>query len=68
MTIDELKKMLDRGDYVKIARIAGYKDLKKGRKYVYDVMSGRISGKRGIGKKIIDAAHEVAERNAKNGK
>ncbi len=68
MTTEELKKMLDRGDYVKIARIAGYLDLKKGRKYVYDVMSGRISGKKGIGKKIIDAAHKIAQRNSENGK
>ena len=68
MENNELKKMLDSGDYVKIARIAGYTNLTDGRKYVYRVLSGRISGKRGIGKKIIDAAHEIAERNAKNGK
>ena len=68
MVLEEIKKMLDRGDYVKIARIAGYTDLKKGRKYVYDVMSERIQGKRGIGKKIIEAAHIVATLNAETGK
>ncbi len=68
MTNDELKKFLDRGDYVKIARIAGYTDLTEGRKYVYRVLSGRISGKKGKAKEIIDAAHVIAERNAANGK
>jgi len=68
MTIEELKKMFDRGDYVKIARMVGYTDLKKGRKYVYDVMSGRIQGRIGIGKKIIEAAHAVANINAESGK
>lgn len=68
MTNTELKLLLDCGDYVKIARIAGYTDLTYGRKYVYKVLSGRISGKKGRAKDIIDAAHEVAERNAKNGK
>lgn len=51
MTIDELKKLLDRGDYIKIARIAGYTDLKKGRMYVYSVLSGRRNARKGIEKK-----------------
>ncbi|OFX62670.1 MAG: hypothetical protein A2066_18725 [Bacteroidetes bacterium GWB2_41_8] len=68
MTNDELKKLLDSGDYVKIARLAGYTDLTYGRKYVYRVLSGRITGKKGKAKEIIDAAHVIAERNAKNGK
>jgi hypothetical protein len=68
MVLEEIKKMLDRGDYVKIARMAGYTDLKAGRTYVYDVMSGRIQGKRGIGKKILEAAHTVANLNAETGK
>lgn len=68
MTIDELKLLLDTGDYVKIARIVGYTDLKYGRTYVYRVLSGRISGKKGKGKEIIDAAHVVAQRNLANGK
>jgi len=67
MTNEELKKMLDTGDYVKIARIVGYKDLTNGRKYVYRVLSGRITGKTGKAKEIIDAAHEIASRNSKNG-
>jgi hypothetical protein len=68
MTNEELKQLLDRGDYVKIARMAGYKDLTDGRRYVYKVLAGRISGRRGIAKKIIEAAHEMAARNAANGK
>jgi len=68
MVLEELKKMLDRGDYVKIARMVGYTDLKAGRTYVYDVMRGRIQGKRGIGKKILEAAHTVANLNAETGK
>jgi len=68
MTIEELKKMFDRGDYVKIARMVGYTDLKQGRKYVYDVMCGRIQAKRGIGKNILEAAHTIADINAKTGK
>lgn len=68
MTNQELKNLLDRGDYVKIARIAGYTNLTEGRKYVYQVLSGRISGKRGKARKIIDAAHIIAARNADNGK
>lgn len=68
MTIEELKKLLDRGDYIKIARIAGYTDLKKGRMYVYSVLSGRRNSQKGIGKKILDAAHIIAARNAENGK
>ena len=68
MTIEEAKKLLDRGDYVKIARIAGYTDLTEGRKYVYKVLSGRIKGTRGKGKEIIDAAIVIAQRNAENGK
>jgi hypothetical protein len=68
MTNDELKLLLDTGDYVKIARIAGYSDLTYGRTYVYKVLSGRISGKKGKAKDIIDAAHIIAARNAGNGK
>lgn len=68
MTNEELKKLLDKGDYVKIARLAGYKNLTDGRRYVYKVLSGRISGNKGIAKKIIEAAHEIAARNAANGK
>lgn len=68
MTNDELKNLLDSGDYVKIARLAGYTDLTYGRKYVYRVLSGRITGKRGKGKEIIEHAHTIAERNAANGK
>lgn len=68
MTNNELKKLLDRGDYIKIARLVGYSNLEQGRKYVYRVLSGRISGKRGKAKKIIDAAHEIASRNKANGK
>ncbi len=68
MTIEELKSLLDTGDYVKIARIVGYPDLTNGRKYVYRVLSGRITGKSGKAKEIIEAAHVVAERNRANGK
>ena len=68
MVLEELKKMLDHGDYVKIARMVGYTNLKKGRIYVYQVMKGRIQGKRGIGKKILEAAHTVANLNAETGK
>jgi len=68
MTNDELKKLLDKGDYVKIARIAGYKDLTYGRRYVYKVLSGAITGTKGKAKEIIEAAHTIAERNAANGK
>lgn len=62
MTIEELKLKFDRGDYVKIARMACCT-----RKYVYEVMCGRIQGKRGIGKKIIEAAHSIANMNDKTG-
>jgi len=68
MTNEEIKLLLDTGDYVKIARIVGYTNLKHGRKYVYTVLSGRITGKTGKAKKIIDAAHVIAARNAANGK
>jgi len=68
MTIDELKLLLDTGDYVKIARIVGYSNLKYGRTYVYRVLSGRITGTKGKAKEIIDAAHVIAARNAANGK
>lgn len=68
MTNDELKKLLDKGDYVKIARLCGYKDLTYGRKYVYRVLSGKITGTKGKAKEIIDAAHTIAQRNADNGK
>lgn len=68
MTNNELKKLLDRGDYIKIARLVGYSNLEYGRKYVYRVLSGGVSGKKGKAKEIIEAAHEIAERNAANGK
>lgn len=68
MTNDELKNLLDRGDYVKIARLAGYKNLTYGRRYVYKVLSGAITGTKGKAKEIIDAAHTIAQRNAANGK
>ena len=68
MTNEELKKLLDKGDYVKIARLCGYKDLTYGRKYVYRVLSGKLTGTKGKSKEIIDAAHVIAERNAQNGK
>lgn len=68
MTKDELKKLLDNGDYIKIARLVGYTDLTYGRKYVYRVLSGAISGNKGKGKLIMDAAHVIAQRNAQNGK
>jgi len=68
MTIDELKLLLDTGDYVKIARIVGYDNLTYGRTYVYRVLSGRITGTKGKAKAIIEAAHVVAKRNAANGK
>ena len=68
MANQELKNLLDRGDYVKIARIVGYKDLTEGRKYVYKVLSGKITGKKGKAKEIIEAAHTIAKRNAANGK
>jgi len=63
MNISEIKKLLDRGDYIKIARIVGYKDLNGGRKYVYRVLSGKITGNKGIAKKIVEAAQVVALRN-----
>jgi len=68
MTTDELKLLLDTGDYVKIARIVGYSNLTYGRTYVYRVLSGRITGTKGMAKEIIKAAHVVAERNRANGK
>lgn len=68
MTLDELKRVLDHGDYVKIARLAGYEDLEKGRKYVYKVLAGRIKGFSGISKKILEAAEIIAKRNIENGK
>jgi hypothetical protein len=68
MTNEELKKLLDNGDYVKIARMAGYTNLTDGRRYVYKVLSGRITGTKGKAKDIIDAAHIIAARNAGNGK
>jgi hypothetical protein len=68
MTNEELKKILDTGDYVKIARIVGYSDLTYGRRYVYRVISGRITGTKGKAKDIIDAAHIIAARNTGNGK
>jgi hypothetical protein len=52
MTIGEIKKLLDRGDYIKIARIAGYKNVRAGSHYVYDVMNGRRNSNKGKGKKI----------------
>lgn len=67
MTIQEIKNLLDRGDYVKIARMVGYTDLSYGRTYVYMVLSGRRNAKKGIGKKIIEAALVVATRNTSNG-
>ena len=67
MTIEEIKKLLDRGDYIKIARIVGYVNLTEGRKYVYKVLSGKIKGSRGIGKRIIEAAEFIAQRNTVNG-
>jgi len=68
MTTDELKLLLDNGDYIKIARIVGYTDLTNGRKYVYRVLSGRITGTKGKAKVIIEVAHTLAERNRANGK
>ena len=68
MTNEELRKLLDTGDYVKIARMVGYEDLNYGRNYVYQVISGRRGCKKGKGKEIIEAANVIAERNAKDGK
>jgi hypothetical protein len=68
MIIDELRKLLDRGDYVKIARMVGYTDLTNGRRYVYKVISGRISGEKGKAKDIIDAANIIARSNLASGK
>lgn len=68
MTLEDAKKLLDRGDYVKIARMAGYSDLTEGRKYVYKVLSRRIKGTRGKSKDIIEATLIIAQRNADNGK
>jgi len=68
MTNEEIKLLLDTGDYVKIARIAGYSDLTYGRKYVCRVLSGQYTGTKGKAKAIIEAAHVVAARNAANGK
>lgn len=68
MTNVELKQLLDRGDYMKIARIVGYKNLTYGCSYVWRVLDGRITGTRGKAKEIIDAAHVVAQRNAEDGK
>lgn len=68
MRTDELKLLLDKGDYIKIARIVGYTNLTDGRRYVYRVMSGRITGKSGKAKLIIEAARVIATRNKANGK
>jgi hypothetical protein len=68
MTNTELKKLLDRGDYVKIARMVGYEDINYGRVYVCKVLSGRITGTKGKAKEIIEAALVVAEQNARGGK
>jgi hypothetical protein len=67
MSIEEIKKMLDHGDYIKIARMVGYENLTDGRKYVYRVMCGKIKGNRGLGKRIIEAAEFIAQRNTANG-
>jgi hypothetical protein len=68
MTIGEIKKLLDRGDYIKIARIAGYKNVRAGSHYVYDVMNGRRNSNKGKGKKILEAAELIASQNFVAGK
>lgn len=69
MTIEEIKKSLDKGDYIKIARQVGYEDLTEGRKYVARVMAKKkIKGTRGLGKAIIEAAEKLAIQNINDSK
>lgn len=68
MKLDDVKNLLDRGDYVKIARIASTENRKTNRQYVYKVMSGKIKAKRGLGKRIFEVAKHIARVNADGGK
>jgi hypothetical protein len=63
MTVAEIKKLLDHGDYLKIARLAGYTNLKSGRRYAYEVLNGRRNANKGAGKRIFEAAQHIAEQN-----
>jgi hypothetical protein len=70
MTIDEIKKLLDNGDYVKIARLAGLEPGKNSRQYVYKILSGKYKYKsvRGKAKLVVECAEIIAKRNLDNGK
>jgi hypothetical protein len=63
MTITEIKNLLDTGDYVKIARHAGYSDLRAGSQYVYMILSGRRNATKGKAKKILNIAEATAINN-----
>ena len=68
MELSEIKKYLDRGDYVKIARLAGYENLTTGRKTVYRILSGRYPSDGPFQKMILQKAEEVADHNRNSGK
>jgi hypothetical protein len=68
MTIQEIKKLLDSGDYKKIARLVGYTDERWGSQYVSEVLNGKVTGTRGKAKAILEAAESIALRNQKEGK
>jgi len=68
MTLEDTKKFLDKGDYVKIARMAELSPGTRGRQYVYEVINGRRKAIRGKAKKVIECAIVMAKQNIKNGK
>lgn len=68
MTNEDIKRFLDRGDYIKIARLAGYENTKNGRIYVYSVLSGRSSKTSIMAKNVLKYAKEIAIENQSQGK
>jgi hypothetical protein len=68
MTIAEVKKYLDKGDYVKIARMSGLKPGRNSRQYVYEVLKGNYKALRGKAKRIIENAEIIANQNKETGK
>lgn len=68
MELSEIKRFLDRGDYVKIARLVGYENLTTGRKTVYRVLTGNYPQDSFLARDIIKNAEKVATQNQENGK
>lgn len=65
MTREEIKKWLDDGDYIKIARRCAARGRNTSRVYVCDVMNGRRKYAKGVGKMIMEEAELIAIGNKK---